>query len=75
MLLILLFNNFTLYEEKATSYKFFSLNNILSLIRYMMPMSNFQHLLKKVRWSVTPKLQLPSPPKEKTKQNKTKTKQ
>ena len=52
------------YEEKPTSYKFLSLNNILSLIRYMMPMSNFQHLLKKVCWSVTP---LPKEKKEKKK--------
>ena len=44
------------YEEKPTSYKFLSLNNLLSLIRYMMPISNFQHLLKNVCRSVTPPL-------------------
>ena len=54
------------YEEKPTSFKFLSLNNILSLIRYMMPMSNFQHLLKKVCWSVTP----PHHPPQKKKKNK-----
>ena len=53
------------YEEKATSYKFLSLNNILYLIRYMMLMSNFQHLLKNVCWSV-------APPPQKKKKKKTK---
>ena len=52
------------YEEKPTSYKFLSLNNILSLIRYMMLMSNFQHLLKNVCWSVTT-----PPPKKRKKKN------
>ena len=54
------------YEEKPTSYKFLSLNNLLSLIRYMMLMSNFQHLLKSVCWSVT------TPPQKKRKKKKPK---